>query len=413
MAPTPSRIIPERARSTSPRNPVQLRTSGSPSSRTPPSHDVSESATQATLGRGELLQLAEARVKELERMQELREQEKTLLAKLGLGTSERGTKRKRSLSQSSDSSGHHHQPKAIKVKNLIRFTDSMNYRRRQEWLQDLERAFSGDPRRFATDSNRILFALDQMDEHPRNRWYSHCRNLSTTDRSIAESTWKTFEDWTKECVYDIADQSSQVAKSMNTAQQRKNQTPWDFHHYLESLEAQLPPTDDKSRALLYYTKLQPALIRHIDLYHTTKPERREDMVRLASQIWHNLERKIHQESVATDSSSPRGRSGRGGRFSGRFNSWQKKKSDTRHHDDKSTKSPQDNDATTSSPHHDAQQSGTQEKRTCYVCGSDQHLSYDCPKNEVQVNNSRGYRGRGRGRYHNSGHNRSGNGRHPR
>ncbi len=39
----------------------------------------------------------------------------------------------------------------------------MTYRLRQDWLSDLNQAFKGDPKKFRSDTNKILFALDNMD----------------------------------------------------------------------------------------------------------------------------------------------------------------------------------------------------------------------------------------------------------
>jgi hypothetical protein len=414
MAPTPSRV--EDSAGHSPRRPptptlptqVRLPSEELSSQRTP-SRTLSDPLLPVT-STEERLQATQQRVQELEQLYQLQEQQEKLIQKLGLNSAENGRKRKRSSSQSSGSTDHGHHDRPIKVKNLIRFTASMTHRRRREWLQDLQRAFAGDRKRFRTDYNKILFALDQMDEHPRNRWYSHCENLIEPERSITESSWQTFEDWTTICVVDIADQASTLAKAMNLARQRDDQSPWDFHYYLESLEAQLPKQDDKTRALTFYTKLSRFLIDHIDRYILPRPETREEMVKTASQIWHSFHRTQSQRGRPNypSSNTPRFRHNGPHSFGGPrpFHSG--------HHDDKTERKPDDSHT---KPQHTSNESqaGSTEKRTCYTCGEEGHLSYDCPEG-AQVNTFHGYssgRRRGRGSYRGSGPNRQGNGRHSR
>jgi hypothetical protein len=50
-------------------------------------------------------------------------------------------------------------------------------------------------------------------------------------RSVCSSRGKlAFEEWTKTCVADLADQLSDVAKKLNAAQQGDAQPPWKFHY---------------------------------------------------------------------------------------------------------------------------------------------------------------------------------------
>jgi len=362
-----------------------------------------------------LVEQTQNRITELERLQRLQEQEKALLAQLGLNSPEQPAKRRRNSESSDESHGH---GRAIKVKNLIRFTDSMTYRRRKEWLQDLQRAYAGDPKRYKTDSNRILFALDQMDEQPRNRWYSHCGNLPDDQRDVAETTWKHFEDWTQTCIRDWADLTSSAAKKLNDAKQFENQSPVDFHHYLEALEDQFPLQDDKSRALTFYTKLSDPIIQHIDKYIAQKPETREEMVRLATQVWQSFQPRYRNRRSQDHSSNtphlgdyrPRGpQQPRHQYFNGRGNFHSRgKDTDHRRH-------PESNQNHHRDPPDSTHQNNDNVFR-CWTCNSDQHLANNCPEKAKSLNQYRGYNNRGdyqrRGYRHSRG-NRRGNGRYPR
>lgn len=321
------------------------------------------------------------RLRELEEMEKLEHQIEEARKRLGITKGKR-----RRLSDSSSSSDSGTRTKAIKITNITPFTAKTTYRLRQEWLSDLNRAFRGDTKRFRTDTNKILFALDHMDRQPRNRWESHIRTMPEEERDIAESSWSTFEKWTTTCVVDLADQASQIAKLLNSAQQRENQSPWDFHSYLESLENHNPLHDDKARAMLFYTKLDPKIIHHIDRYYATnRPETREAMVRLANQIWRTLPQSSSKHhGHGSHSSQPHD-----------------------HNNYRPTHQPQHPAPETPKPEPSTPTPEAWGKRACYTCGSTEHLARDCQQ-APQVNNThtRGGGHRGSGRSH------RGNGRRP-
>lgn len=331
---------------------------------------------------------------------------------LGLNVSERPPKRRRDSNSSDDSHDSHSHGRTIKVKNLLRFTENMTFQRRKEWFQDLQRAFLGDPKRYETESNRILFALDQMDAQPRNRWYSHCGNLSDSERHTAETTWKHFEDWTQTCINDWANLVSTAAKKFNKAQQYENQSPVEFHHYLESLEDQFPHKDDKTRALDFYTKLSDPVLRHIDTYHPQRPETREGIVRLATQVWetlrpHRRNRQHTESSPHTPYSSnyrPRNAiRGRHNPANERGNHpYQHDGPDHRHHNESGPDHHRDPPDSTMQEHDNVLR--------CYICNSDQHLANNCPEKGKSLNQASGYPRRG---FRYSRGNRRGNGQRPR
>jgi uncharacterized protein YukE len=335
----------------------------------------------------------------MEELEKLQQRERELVRQL-FGKDKTSTKRKRDSSASSEEGS-----KAVKIKNLIQFTNSMTYRRRREWLQDLQRAFEGDFKKFATDKNRILFALDQMEEQPRNRWYSRCNNLPADQREFCLKDWKAFESWTEECVNDLADQASSVAKQIQNARQREGQAPYDFHYYLESLESAFPVRDEKTRALNFYTKLLPQLIDHIDLYHQDKPENREEMVRIATRYWKTMQHKKRQRDSADTSTNSRGESHTGRPQHPQTPHWPRHDQKIDHHDDKRTEPEGDEHPThgRERPHDDTQKNPN--GNTCYICGSDEHYANRCPQREGNLNATRGY---SRGRYQRARGNNRGN-----
>jgi hypothetical protein len=258
------------------------------------------------------LQAIRVRIRQLEEMAELQAREQSLRDQLQLvqPSVAQGNPRRRASDASSKSS----REDSLKITNIITFTDKMSYRRRQEWLQDLSRAFAGAPRKFKKDKKRIIFALDYMSEGPRNRWFSHRDTLATPERDTFETSWDKFDDWTLSCIQDSSDREASLAKQLEAARQRDAQSPWDFHYFLASLESQLPRQNEQQRALLFYTKLQPELVAHIDLYSgPQKPTTREGMVQLADRYWSNMPRKRKELSSRDDFEAPakRGRYGFG------------------------------------------------------------------------------------------------------
>lgn len=229
---------------------------------------------------------AERRVRKrvllLEALERNREREKTLMHQLGLDPKSLPVAKHPRTTDDHDSD---YKFKVIKVKNVIEFNTRMTYRRRQEWLQDLDRAFTGDPRKFVSAANRILFALEHMEPSIRSRWYSH-RDTQKTQGLAVEDDWEHFEKWTSRLVSDIGDEDSTALKEKENARQRFDQSPWAFNAYLESLESRFPRLSEKERADQFYVKLHKDLQDHLELYqHDQRPATREEMVQWAHRVW--------------------------------------------------------------------------------------------------------------------------------
>jgi hypothetical protein len=131
--------------------------SNRPENETPAPAEPAADNSQASI-----LQQTQARVSVLEQLVKAREAEADLMRRLDIATS---STRKRQRSDSPEQSS----SKVIKVKNIIQFTGKMTFRCRQKWLQDLDRAFQGDPQRFQAVKNRILFSLEHMDANIHSR----------------------------------------------------------------------------------------------------------------------------------------------------------------------------------------------------------------------------------------------------
>ena len=76
-------------------------------------------------------------------------------------------------------------------------------------------------------------------------------------------------------------------EALEKARQRNDQSPRDFHLYLDFLEKQFPRASEKQRALSCYAKLQFELRQHIYLHSTAIPDTRE-VVKLATRFWDSM-----------------------------------------------------------------------------------------------------------------------------
>lgn len=325
--------------------------------------------------------LVRQRIEQLERLQQLQAQEAALREALHIGSSTRS----RNPSPGSNSSG----SQEVKVKNLTQLTRNATLRKREDWINDLQRAFAGAPRRYRKGYKKILLALDQMDVECRARWDRYLDEKPTPEaRHEAESDWANFKEWTLTLVPDSAHLDQQVAQQINRAQQRPDQSPRDFHLYLDSLEKHLPRQAEATRALTFYAKLLPSLQDSLNIQVARLPENREELVAMSTRIWEatNSNRK-RKSADHSESSTPARR--------GRYD----KKSPPSRREWRGPPAGRNTTAavkaeTTSLPGNPRGLDGRTLR--CYNCNSENHLAPKCP--EPRNNRSRVqaiHRGKGR------------------
>lgn len=258
-----------------------LQEAGTSSATIDPTLSGSTTEPLATGGQNDLdteFALVRQRIEQLERLQQLQAQEAALREALHIGSSTRP----RNPSPGSNSSG----SQEVKVKNLTQLTRNATLRKREDWINDLQRAFAGAPRRYRKGYKKILLALDQMDVECRARWDRYLDEKPTPEaRHEAESDWARFKEWTLTLVPDSAHLDQQVAQQVNRAQQRPDQSPRDFHLYLDSLEKHLPRQPEVTRALTFYAKLLPSLQDSLNVQVAKLPENREELVAMSTRVW--------------------------------------------------------------------------------------------------------------------------------
>ncbi len=223
------------------------------------------------------------RIEGLRRLRSLQQEEQELREAIHEEQVDIQRKRRRDTSDSSGTSGE------IKVRNITQFPQFATLRRRDDWLGDLHRAFSGAPRRYASDRNKILLAQDNMDAECRTRWNRFLDEKSEKDRRSLENNWEAFEDWSITLIKDSTNREANVVLRLENAKQREYQSPIEFHNYLDSLEKHLPKATERERSLRFFAKLRDNLRNRILIEDPRIPETREEIVTIATTFWDVLQ----------------------------------------------------------------------------------------------------------------------------
>ncbi|KAH7195190.1 hypothetical protein BKA60DRAFT_661006 [Fusarium oxysporum] len=248
----------------------------------------------------ELIRITQIRIAQLEELQELQRREEELLGKLRpLIPPATGTRPRRDSTESHSSSG-----REVRVRNITKLTLPTTFQKRDAWLSDLYRAFTGARRRYRKDYKKILTALDNMDGEGRGRWDRYVDELPEDIREITERSWEAFKEWSLSLIKDAANREPLLMKQLEAARQRDTQTPQEFHQYLDSIEKHFPRALERQRALSFYAKLLPSLQDHITLHSPKIPETREDIVTLATRFWDSMRAKSKRPAEAAPSNRP-------------------------------------------------------------------------------------------------------------
>lgn len=279
--------------------------------------------------------------------------------------------------------------KDLKIKNISQLKYPCTFRQRSEWLKDVKRAFEAAPRQLKKENKQILFALDHLDKEGRAKWDRFLDDKEETgERSGYKNNWKKFEQWTETLLKDAANLEMQLSYEYNRAQQRENQSPIEFHNYLDSLEKQMDFKNDRERANNFLAKLDPDFNNHLRLQIAHPPETREDMVQTAERMWQPWKRLKVKDSrkgrYSEDHETPskyrrysNRQEARGGQAERGRKNWARGESET------PRKTEEKEVGRSKRQLRIKEQGPEEEKRRCYSCGSTNHLIRDCPKKRDQ------------------------------
>ncbi|ODQ70998.1 hypothetical protein LIPSTDRAFT_333480 [Lipomyces starkeyi NRRL Y-11557] len=155
------------------------------------------------------------------------------------------------------------------------------------WRLEVNRAFDGAPYKYDNDRTKVIKALMHLSEDCKTLWNNHIRRSSND-----EYDWKAFTNWIERTVRDHGNFEMNTYGDWNKARQGSDQTPWSFDAYLTSLEVELEPMSEKTRAMDFLSKLQPPLQRVIELSGVNPlPQTRQEMVALATRMWEGLKKE--------------------------------------------------------------------------------------------------------------------------
>ena len=245
---------------------------------------ISESETQNLTTKEERQTLLD-RIAQLEQQQRTQLNTQEQMAQLWSNISETLQKGRRRSDESSGDSG-----PELRIKNITQLPAFPTLQQRDQWLQDLDRAFRGAPRKFRRDSRKILFALEYMDEDLRTNWDRYLDEQPEELRDDLDDNFTRFSDWTLTLIKDAANREFMISNQLENARQREGQSPQEFHNYLDSLEKHFSRRPEKERTLFFFSKLRPELRSQMNLNTSELPDNRSQMISLATRYWDSLSR---------------------------------------------------------------------------------------------------------------------------
>ena len=265
----------------------------------------------------------------------------------------------------------------IKVRNIETLKIPTNQRTLDDWVNDLERAFEAAPRKFRKDRNKIALANEYMDRDGRSQWSRHLDEFDVNVRAYMKRDWGAFRYWTEALVKDAGDKDANTMAAMERARQRPGQSPREFHIYLDSLEKHFPRKEEKERALFFLAKLTPPLQAHFKLQAGKLPERREEMVSMATRYWDSMP-KEEQPRQSHENIYSNNRRGRG---------TYPTSNSSRNHGGPAPRPYGRGNYSSSGPNRSTSQQTSDQRNTqvtCYNCNEVGHISPNCPKNSARV-----------------------------
>ena len=245
------------------------------------------------------------------------------------------------------------------------------------WRLEINRAFDGAPYKYDNDRTKVIKALMHLHDDCKTLWNNHIRRNPDD-----EYDWTTFIDWVEKTIRDHGNFEMNTYSEWTRARQGYDQSPWSFDAYLTSLEVELEPLTERTRAMDFLSKLQPFLHRAIDLSGVNPlPQTRQEMVSLATRMWEGLKKdekgKKKEAALSTDKSAAQNNRSAPGQSSNRGQRDQDKDQTT---DQKTGRNKgQRSNRKTRFPKEFASGKNEKGEFICYKCGSTKHFIKDHDK----------------------------------
>ncbi|KAN0075064.1 hypothetical protein V8E54_007675 [Elaphomyces granulatus] len=161
--------------------------------------------------------------------------------------------------------------KGIKVTPHITLRIDSSLREWGDWKREMERVFEGDPRTYGKGRQKILKALDFVDQPLVTLWYTY-RDRKEKRKNHKMKRWSKFLAWTKKKIQGGQNSTANMYTHYDAARHRPDESPYHFDSFLSSIERDLPEKDDEDLAFAFYSKLSSELKRQFQTAHI-KPKR--------------------------------------------------------------------------------------------------------------------------------------------
>jgi len=190
----------------------------------------------------------------------------------------------------------------LKYSNIKELGIGASLKAWSDWKIDVQRAFDAAPYKYDNDRTKTIKALDHIHGDIKTIWNSHI--CTAPDE---EYDWEAFITWLDMTIRDQGNDEMATQIEWAEARQRFDQTPWAFDAYLTSLEREMEPKGERTRAMEFFSRLRPSLRRAIRLSGISPlPQTRQAMLSLATRMWEEIKHKekdsSDEERISTDTS---------------------------------------------------------------------------------------------------------------
>jgi hypothetical protein len=172
----------------------------------------------------------------------------------------------------------------LKYNNIKELKIGATLKAWSDWKIEIQRAFDAAPYKYDNDRTKVIKALSHLDEDSKTLWNNY---ILTNPED--EYDWEAFLVWLDTTIRDQGNDEVTIQIEWSKARQKFDQTPWAFDAYLTSLEREMEPKGERTRAMELFSRLRPSLRRAIRLSGVNPlPQTRQAMLSLATRMWEEI-----------------------------------------------------------------------------------------------------------------------------
>jgi hypothetical protein len=250
----------------------------------------------------------------------------------------------------------------LKYNNIKELKTGATLKAWSDWKIEIQRAFDASPYKYDNDRTKVIKALIHLHEDCKTMWNNHIRTAPDD-----EYNWQAFSTWLDSTIRDQGNDEIKTQIEWSKARQRFDQTPWAFDAYLTSLEREMEPKNERTRAMEFFSRLRPSLQRAIRLSGINPlPQTRQAMLSLATRMWEEIKhdekdprkKDLKKPEIKTNYTTKQSNPSK--RFS---------KTENKNEDKASNKT-----GNARGPKEFATGKNEKGERICFTCGSTEHLA---------------------------------------